>query len=208
MKLHPFSIFGPSIFSGVIQEDILKTPLPFPDQRINQVHGTDVLYVDHYSEHTATYDAMVSDKSALKLMIKTADCIPLVFADEQAGVIGAAHAGWRSLVAEIIPKTIDEMVKLGASRNKILVGMGPSLGTCCSEFSQPYEEIPEKYHWAILENNHVDLLNIAHQQVMDSGIPGSHVERMAICTACSPEWFSWRRNHSNERMGTFIEKIM
>lgn len=208
MKLYPFSIFGPTIVSGVVQDNVLDGSLPFVVQWVNQVHGTEVLEVHKYGEHQEGYDAMVSDKAELKLMIKTADCIPLMLADEKAGVIGAVHAGWRSLVADIIPKTIDRMLELGASRDEIRVGMGPSLGTCCSEFSNPKEEIPEKYHWAILENNHVDLLNIAHQQLKNAGIPEANVERMAICTNCSPEWFSWRRDHSHERLGTFIERIV
>lgn len=207
MKLHFFSIFGPSIVSGVIQDNILNASLPFPVQMVNQVHGADILEVQSYSTPDSGFDAMVSDRTDLKLMIKTADCIPVMLADESAGVIGAVHAGWRSLVADIIPKTIEKMIAMGASSELIRVGMGPSLGTCCSQFSDPRTEIPGKYHWAILENNHVDLLSIAHRQLDDVGVPEEQVERMAICTACSPEWFSWRRDQGPERMGTFIERI-
>ncbi|MFT7184494.1 MAG: YfiH family protein [Oceanicoccus sp.] len=206
MKLHPFSIFGPEIFAGVIQDNICET-FPFPAQLVNQVHGVEILDVSEYVQASEGYDAMISCFPDLKLMIKTADCIPLMLADEEAGVIAAVHAGWRSLVADIIPKTIAAMIKKGASPSAIKVGMGPSLGTCCSEFSDPKNEIPEAYHWAILENNHVDLLNIAHRQLEDAGITLDRVERFAICTACNPEWFSWRRDHSKERLGTFIERL-
>jgi polyphenol oxidase len=206
MKLHPFSIFGPTIVSGVVQANVVDT-LPFPAQMVNQVHGVNILEVSEYMDTTIGYDAMLSSKSELKLMIKTADCIPLVFADEEAGIIAAVHAGWRSLVADVIPITIDSLVEKGASRERIKVGMGPSLGTCCSEFSDPKNEIPEKYHWAILENKHVDLLNIAHRQLDESGISLDRIERMAICTACDPEWFSWRRDKTEKRLGTFIEKL-
>jgi YfiH family protein len=208
MRIHPFSIFGPSIISGVIQDNILSDELPFDAQMINQVHGVDILTVNSYANREEGYDAMVSTQPNIKLMIKTADCNPVMLADEKAGVIAAIHAGWRSLVADIIPLTIDRMVELGASRDRIKAAMGPSLGTCCSEFSDPTNEIPEKYHWAILENNHVDLLKIAHKQLEDSGISEDRAERMAICTNCSTEWFSWRRDHSDERMGTFIERLV
>jgi len=208
MRIHPFTIFSPQIVSGVIQDNILAGPLAFEAQTVNQVHGVEILNVDNYSDHKEGYDAMIARNPEIKLLIKTADCIPLIFADEEAGVIAAVHAGWRSLVADIIPLTIERMVKEGAARDRIKVGMGPSLGTCCSEFSDPTNEIPEKYHWAILENNHVDLLSIAHRQLKDTGITEDRVERMAICTQCSPEWFSWRRDQSTERLGTFIERLV
>ena len=206
MILHPFSIFGPTIIAGVVQDNIMEI-LPFPAQMVNQVHGTDILEVSKYKNSKKGYDAMISSQAKVKLMIKTADCIPLVFADEEAVLIAAVHAGWRSLVADIIPLTIHRLVEMGAMPDRIKVGMGPSLGTCCSQFSDPKNEIPEKYHWAILKDNHVGLLNIAHQQLKDAGIPEENVERMAICTACNPDWFSWRRDESSERMGTFIEKL-
>ena len=207
MKLHFFSIFGPSIVAGVVQDNVLNDSLPFEVQMVNQVHGTDILEVTELKNQEAGYDAMVSDRTGLKLMIKSADCLPVMLADESAGVIGAIHAGWRSLVADIIPRTVERMISMGASTERIRAGMGPSLGTCCSQFSDPKAEIPEKYHWAILENHHVDLLSIAHRQLAEVGISEDRVERMAVCTACSPEWFSWRRDQGPERMGTFIERI-
>lgn len=206
--MHPFTIFGPNLISAVVQNNILETPLPFDAQMVNQVHGVDILTVTSYGDHNEGYDAMVSTLPQIKLMIKTADCIPMMLADEETGVIGAVHAGWRSLVADIIPLTIQRMLELGASIDKIKVAMGPSLGTCCSEFSAPSDEIPEKYHWAILPNNHVDLLSIAHRQLENTGITEDRVERMAICTQCSLEWFSWRRDQSTERIGTFIERLV
>lgn len=203
MRLHPFTTFGPRIEASVIQEDVLQG-LPFEVQMVNQVHGTAILEVDKYASNEEGHDAMICTRPGLRLLIKTADCIPLVLADEESGVIAAVHAGWRSLVADIIPKTIAAMLAKGAEASRIKVGLGPSLGTECAEFSHPKEEIPAAYHWAINPENHVDLDGICQRQLSEAGIATEHIQKMAICTACDSEWPSWRRDKGQARMGTVI----
>jgi YfiH family protein len=78
-------------------------------------------------------DAMVSDRPGLLLGILTADCAPVLFADEAAGVIGAAHAGWRGAFAGITDSTIAAMERLGASRERICAAVGPCIGPASYE---------------------------------------------------------------------------
>lgn len=203
MTLHFFPNFGGGVRAAVIQADVLTEP-PFPMQLVHQVHGTDILEVEKMEAVEAGYDAMVTRQPGVKLCIKTADCIPAVFADESAGIVAAAHAGWRGLVADILPKTVAKMVEMGADPSRLRVGLGPSLGTECAEFSDPPTEIPPQYHWAIQANKHVDLNGIALRQLLDAGIPEANIHRMDICTCCNSTWPSWRREQSSERMGTVI----
>ncbi|MDE7389199.1 MAG: polyphenol oxidase family protein, partial [Muribaculaceae bacterium] len=69
-------------------------------------------------------DAIVTDRRRHALVINTADCLPLLLADPEAGVIGAAHCGWRGTVAGIAVRTLERMISLGASADRICVAMG------------------------------------------------------------------------------------
>jgi len=73
-------------------------------------------------------DAMVTDRPGIGLGIVTADCAPVLFADEGAGVIGAAHAGWRGAVAGVLEATVEAMISLGASIQRIAAAIGPCIG--------------------------------------------------------------------------------
>lgn len=202
--------------AGVLQQNV-NGPLPFRAQIMNQVHGTEIVEVERMSTLLLSGDALLPNGDALvtrvpglRLMVKTADCIPLVMADEEAGWVAAVHAGWRGLTAEIVPKVLAFLQKKSCRVERIKVGIGPSLGLCCAIFSRPYQEIPKKYHWAIEKSTggdqtHVDLNAILENQLKQAGILAKNVEWMKHCTACSPDWFSWRRNQSSKRFGTWIE---
>ncbi|MBK1669410.1 hypothetical protein CKO28_15330 [Rhodovibrio sodomensis] len=82
-------------------------------------------------------DGMASDRAQVALGVLTADCAPVLFHDAAAGVIGAAHAGWRGAVDGVLDSTVDAMVALGAERARIVAGIGPTIGP------QSYEVGPE-----------------------------------------------------------------
>jgi YfiH family protein len=94
-----------------------------------QVHGIDVVCVETPWEPGSgpRADAMVTRRRGLALGIITADCAPVLFADTEAGVVGAAHAGWRGAVAGIIEATIAAMVSLGARTERIAAAVGPCI---------------------------------------------------------------------------------
>lgn len=104
-----------------------------------QVHSPDVVEVKSVwaREDSPQADAMVTRERGLALGILTADCVPVLFADAQAGVVGAAHAGWKGAFSGILEATIAEMEKRGAQRNRIAAAVGP-----CISFDA-YEVGPE-----------------------------------------------------------------
>lgn len=204
MGFFPFQHFGSSIQTGVLQQNVLEGA-PFPVQMLKQVHGTEIVEVSTLGPDIQG-DALMTQACELPLLIKTADCIPLVFADGATGWIAAVHAGWRGLTAEIVPLVLKRLKEKGATMVDLKLGIGPSLGVECAEFSRPFEEIPEKYHWAIREDKHVDLWAILERQLLDAGVAVENIEWMRVCTACNPEWFSWRRDADARRFGTFIVK--
>ena len=87
-------------------------------------------------------DAMVTDRPGLLLGILTADCAPVLFADPEAGVVGAAHAGWRGAIAGVTDATIAAMERLGAKRERIAAAVGPCI-------AQPSYEVDEAFRAAL-----------------------------------------------------------
>jgi YfiH family protein len=107
---------------------------------VHQVHGADVVYVDRpwpLAERPQA-DAMVTDRPGLLLGILTADCAPVLLADAQAGVIGAAHAGWRGALAGVSDAVIGAMEQLGAKRERIAARVGPCIGQQSYEVDQSF----------------------------------------------------------------------
>lgn len=101
-----------------------------------QVHGTEVITVREPWENGAgrpRCDAMVTDRPGLALGTLAADCGPVLFADAAAGVIGAAHAGWRGALAGVIESTVAAMEKLGAKRERMRAAVGPTIAQASYE---------------------------------------------------------------------------
>ncbi len=94
-----------------------------------QVHGTDAVVVETAwpAGEGPRADALVTDRPGIALAIGTADCGPVLFADAEARVIGAAHAGWRGARAGVLEQTIAAMEGRGARRERIVAALGPTI---------------------------------------------------------------------------------
>ena len=113
---------------------------------VHQVHSAEAVYAtERWPQAERPHaDAMVSDRSGLLLGILTADCTPVLFADPEAGVIGAAHAGWRGALAGVTDSTIAAMERLGATRGRIRAAVGPCI-------AQPSYEVDEGFRARFVE---------------------------------------------------------
>ncbi len=102
---------------------------------MTQVHGADVVCVDTPwpPGEGPCADAMVTARRGIALGIVTADCAPVLLGDAPAGVIGAAHAGWRGAVAGVLEATVAAMVALGAVRTRIAAAIGPCIAQASYE---------------------------------------------------------------------------
>lgn len=94
---------------------------------VNQVHGRDTWIVRDHDGPEVDADALVTDQPGRVLGILTADCVPVLMADAEARVIGAAHAGWRGALDGILDSCLEAMEKIGARRNRINVTIGPCI---------------------------------------------------------------------------------
>lgn len=92
-----------------------------------QIHSASVLHVTEPFKKRPEADAMVTTVPGLALCILTADCTPVLFADPDAGIIGAAHAGWKGACADIMLRTVEAMTALGANPANIDAVIGPTI---------------------------------------------------------------------------------
>jgi hypothetical protein len=115
-------------------------------------------------------DAMVTDTPNLLLGILTADCAPVLFADHEALVVGAAHAGWRGALAGVTDATIEAMEQLGARREHIHAAVGPCIG-------QPSYEVDEAFRARFV---HADSDNARFFAVVDGGKPHFDLEAYVV----------------------------
>ncbi|MDD8022618.1 MAG: peptidoglycan editing factor PgeF [Paracoccaceae bacterium] len=104
---------------------------------VHQVHSADVAVVSGPMYAPVQADALVTATPGLVLSVLSADCQPVLFADRRAGVVGAAHAGWRGALEGVLEATIEAMETLGATREDIVAVVGP----CISQ--RAYEVGPE-----------------------------------------------------------------
>lgn len=107
---------------------------------LRQVHSPDVVTVTGPVPLDARpeADAMVTDRPGFVLGILTADCVPVLFADHQAGVIGAAHSGWKGAISGVSEATVEAMEALGADRARIVCAIGPCIAQKSYEVDQGF----------------------------------------------------------------------
>ena len=104
---------------------------------LRQVHSADVAVIEDTTGERPRADGMVTARPGIALTVLTADCQPVLFADAEAGVIGAAHAGWRGALDGVLEATVDAMEGLGAERDRIVAVIGPTIS------QRAYEVGPE-----------------------------------------------------------------
>jgi hypothetical protein len=113
-----------------------------PLASVHQVHSPTAAIVREAVAHSERphADALVTDRAGLLLGIVTADCAPVLLADVQAGVIGAAHAGWRGATAGVTDQAIAAMISLGASIERIAAAVGPCISRASYEVDSAFTE--------------------------------------------------------------------
>jgi YfiH family protein len=169
---------------------------------VHQVHSAEVVVATGPWPQDARprADAMVANTPGLLLGILTADCAPVLLADDQAGVIGAAHAGWRGALAGVTDSTIEAMERLGARREHIRAAVGPCIARSSYEVDETFRA---RFHDADpasgrfftggnAEKPHFDLEAYLVHRLLAAGLGG--VEALNLDTYAEPDrFFSYRR---------------
>ena len=153
-------------------------------------------------------DGFITNRSGIPLMVRFADCQGVLMFDPENSVIAAVHSGWRGCAKNILGKAVKMMVDgFSSDPSKILVGISPSLGPCCAQFSDPFNELPESMHKYISEDNKVDLWQCSIDQLKEIGVLLENLEILEVCTKCNnKKFFSYRGgNKKTGHMGAVIE---
>jgi polyphenol oxidase len=168
-----------------------------------QIHSPNVVVAEApwTADERPRADAIVTRMRALAIGVTTADCGPILFAEPQARVIGAAHAGWRGALGGVIEATVAAMERLGAARGRIRAAIGPMI-------RQPnYEVGPDliarfaaedgassRFFAPAVRDGHAlfDLSGYVAARLTRAGV--GHIEDLGLCTYAEPDrFFSYRR---------------
>jgi hypothetical protein len=168
---------------------------------VHQIHSAHAVTIDAPLNGAAPRaDAMVTATPGLALAILTADCQPILFADKTAGVIGAAHAGWKGALHGVIEATIDGMEALGATRENIHAAIGPTISQKSYEVGEEFVErfIDEDRAYARFFSSgksgkmHFDLPGFGLFRLREAGV--GEAEWIRHCTYSDAErFYSYRR---------------
>ena len=169
---------------------------------VHQVHSPDVVTVTEPWPDDARpqADALVTNRPGLLLGILTADCAPVLLADVQAGVIGAAHAGWKGALAGVTDSTIAAMEALGAKRERIAAAIGPCIAQASYEVDDDFEArfvVADTFNarfFKLGREGHAwfDLEGYVAMRLQAAGV--GTVEKLALDTyADEPRFYSYRR---------------
>ena len=166
---------------------------------VYQVHSAEAVSVIRPWPHAERprADAMATDRPGVLLGVVTADCAPVLLADAEAGVVGAAHAGWRGAHGGVLEAVVGEMVGLGATRERIVAAIGPAIAQSSYEvddgFRARFTDADQVFfapgrtdHWQF------DLEGYAAARLGRAGI--GRIERLGLDTYAQAErFFSYRR---------------
>ncbi len=174
---------------------------------VHQTHSANVFLADGSHEGPPPEaDGIVTKSPDLAIAVLTADCQPVLFADSDAGVVGAAHAGWRGALDGILEATVDVMERAGASRSRIVATIGPSIS------QRTYEVGPEFFErFADEDTEYTRFFANGEGDRMLFDLPGFGLHRLRATGIASATWtghctysdsarfFSYRRSlHDRE----------
>lgn len=175
-----------------------------------QIHSDIVTIVDDSMRGTEILDcdALITNVRNIPLLIRTADCVPVVLYDPIRRVVANIHAGRVGAQKEIVRKTVEMMQShFNSIPSDIMAAIGPHICGKCYEVDDVCAQEFGKQYIVGYSNNHKPLIDIAKackDQLENIGVDGMNIHSSGICTAENPEWPSWRRCKCVERLGTFV----
>jgi polyphenol oxidase len=174
-----------------------------------QIHSPDVVVADApwSAQARPRADAIVTSRPGLAIGVSTADCGPVLFAEPQAGIVGAAHAGWRGALAGVTDATVAAMERLGAARERIVAAIGPMIrqpnyevGPDLMDHFIAADPANRRFFAPAAREGHFmfDLAGYVAARLAAAGIGA--IEDLGACTYADPaQFYSYRRmSHRRE----------
>ena len=180
-----------------------------------QVHGTEVRVVTEADRHVCMSavpyeaDGLVTAVPGLPIFCFTADCVPVLLCDAQAGVAAGVHGGWRNSVGDILGEALGKMRALGAAPERICAAIGPAIGSCCFE---THRDVPDAIEaWlgdteGLIEDRPggkylVDLRGANARRLRQLGVPAAQIDVSEECTFCRHDKY-WSHRWTHGRRGS------
>jgi hypothetical protein len=169
---------------------------------LKQIHSSECVPAAGRSGILGEGDALLDDTPGSVVAVKTADCIPILLADERRRAVAAVHAGWRGTVAQIVRRAVDGMRdRFGTDPSNLHAAIGPGIGKCC------YEVGPEvAAHFGERERAHIDLSAANREQLIAGGVAPARIYLANLCTMCNvADFHSFRRDkEAAGRLHSFV----
>lgn len=198
--------------------------LGVPAERIyylSQVHGR-TSHVADESQLAESFvrregDAVIALRGRLACGVRSADCVPVLVADRETGAVAAIHAGWRGVVARVVPETISALREKSGDFSHLLAAIGPHISAAAFEVSP---EVATQLAGSSSAKNvvldgskgrpHVDLRRIVRAQLLEAGVPEPSIDDVFGCTVTDPErFFSFRRDggKSGRHLSAIVPRV-
>jgi polyphenol oxidase len=218
----PFDTLNASFAVGDDPESVavnhrrMAAALGWPADRgvsVRQVHGRSAIVVgpEHVGARTVLEaDVLVTDRPGILLMLRFADCVPVILWDPNRRVVALVHAGWKGTVLGAPAAAVEMLVtRYGSSPSSILAGIGPSIGPCCYEVGEAVVQPASRVFAGagVLERQasggvHFDLWGANVETLMRAGVPEERIAVSGLCTRCRSDLFFSHRA-SGGRSGRF-----
>ena len=168
---------------------------------LKQIHSAACVPAEGRRGEIGRGDALLEDTPGAAVAVKTADCIPILLADERLRAVAAVHAGWRGMVARIAARAVEAMgERFGTRAAEVHAAIGPGIGKCC------YEVGPEvAAEFGERGRAHVDLPEANRRQLVEAGVAPGRIYAAGLCSMChTAEFHSFRRDKAGAgRMYSF-----
>lgn len=180
--------------------------------KLNQTHGDRIVNYPDYNDLDG--DALITNKSKVALIIRTADCVPIIFVDKKKKIVAISHQGWRGTLLKLPAKVVAAMVSMGSNQKDIVAAIGPSIGACCYDiepdrvdnFRKLFPHLKDVFE----SRNGTIYLNLGYLNyliLVDAGISRDNLDFFLFCTKCNSEkFYSYRRGDSSSEMVSFVIK--
>lgn len=178
---------------------------------VRQIHSDSIWHADSEPEKSA--DGIITAKTNVLLYVKTADCVPMLYADKRKKIIGVSHQGWRGTLLRLPQKMVRAFEDKGANTKDIVVAIGPAIGACCykiygerkSLFAGEFGSITERIFIEQKNETYLNLLYLNYLQLIECGISKKNIDFFPFCTRCDAQrFYSYQRKDMEDEMVGFI----
>jgi YfiH family protein len=141
------------------------------------------------------------------LLLRYADCTPVLLADTRRNAIGVVHAGWRGSAVRAAGAAVEALrASFGTDPRDLVVGIGPAIGPCCYEVGEDvvtaFDDRP-----GLFANRRLDLWEANRQALIEAGVPSDQIEVAGVCTQCQSDRFFSHRANGGQPAGRFAALI-